>query len=354
MASIESSLATPSVRVPHLRPLNMGRLLDHTIRLYRRNFGRFLGIAALVQLPMTAVGLLYSGSMMAQVDGLYQVDPAAAIFASGGYLVLVIVARFWMQFGAATLAQSASDTYLEAPSTLRTTIRRAGTSWLNVIGAYILMFLVAAVMFLLFIIPLFGWIAAIPGVGMFGYFGAVVTSLLVPIMVLEKRSVTGGIARAWNLARTRFWWSFGFFTLLYIFSLLVLQGPIYLLTGILSLVAEGVLSELTIVLLSSVISALLSVIYYPIAIIGATLVYYDLRIRHEGLDLALRALPPDGDGRDAVDTAVRTPPATSQGFRPTWGEVGAFSLITIGSFVVVFGFFFLMGLAFFPFIEGGF
>ncbi|MCP4424404.1 MAG: hypothetical protein GY803_07935, partial [Chloroflexi bacterium] len=36
-----------------LRPLSIGELLDQVIRLYRRNFLTFIGIVALVQMPLT-------------------------------------------------------------------------------------------------------------------------------------------------------------------------------------------------------------------------------------------------------------------------------------------------------------
>ena len=53
--------------LPALRPLRLGELLDQAIRLYRRNFITFIGIIALVYVPLmilqTASTTLMTSSM---------------------------------------------------------------------------------------------------------------------------------------------------------------------------------------------------------------------------------------------------------------------------------------------------
>ena len=41
-----------------LKPRGIGELLDQAIRIYRRNFLTFVGIVAIVQIPLTLLGLL--------------------------------------------------------------------------------------------------------------------------------------------------------------------------------------------------------------------------------------------------------------------------------------------------------
>ena len=54
--------------LPALRPLGPGELLDQAIRLYRRNFLTFIGIIAVVYVPVmvlqTAATTLMSSSML--------------------------------------------------------------------------------------------------------------------------------------------------------------------------------------------------------------------------------------------------------------------------------------------------
>ena len=355
-AVIEPAVPTTPVHLTRLRPLDMGRMLDQAIRLYRRNFARFLLIAALVQLPSAVIILLStSGTLLAT----FEMDPARmdvnrVLGMSGILFVMSILSAAWAQFGACVLTQSASDAYLGAPSPLRSAVRRAGRAWLAVLAAYLLAFLTIIPLVILFIIPIIGWLAAIPGTGMVAYFMAVILPLMVPVIVIEKRTGRQGIARAWHLARARFWWMFGFFSILWLFSVLVVQGPLYLLTSVLSLVGDATLSPALLGVLSALLSFLLGVIYYPISVASAMLVYYDARVRSEGFDLALRTLPPENDGWASVDALLRTPPATSQRFRPTWGEVGAFSLIAIVAGVLFVAFALITSVTMLPLLQTGF
>ena len=42
---------------PRLRSIGLGELLDQAVRLYRRNFTRFIGMLALVQVPLALLQL---------------------------------------------------------------------------------------------------------------------------------------------------------------------------------------------------------------------------------------------------------------------------------------------------------
>lgn len=316
----------------------MGQIIDQAIRLYRRNFARFLGIAAIAQIPAALSGFLTTGaSSMPFADQIF--DEYASPMGGGTVflsLTLTLVAAVWTQVIGCVLVQSASDTYFGQPTTLGVAFRRVGSSWTAVIAAFLLLFLFAMPLVILFMIPIVGWLLAIPGAGMFIYFATVIVAILPSVIVLERRGARPGIARAWDLARRKFWWLFGFFLLLSLFAVLLTQGPTYLLTGLLFLLGDGVLSAETMFILTLVVSSLFAVLFYPIQIASATLAYYDTRIRYEGLDLALQTLmfEDDGsgvsDGLNAVDQVIRHPPPDHQRFRPTRGEWGAFSLITLG------------------------
>lgn len=45
----------------YLRPLSLGQLFDQAIRLYRRNFWKFVGIIAVVQIPYAALVFRIAG-----------------------------------------------------------------------------------------------------------------------------------------------------------------------------------------------------------------------------------------------------------------------------------------------------
>lgn len=329
-----------------LRPRSMGQIIDQAIRLYRRNFARFLGIAAIAQIPAALGGFMTLGmTAMPFVDQFSnQYSEAMAMGMALLNIAFMLIALVWTQLVGCVLLQSASDTYVGRRTTLGASFHRVGRSWMAVITAYLLFILAAIPIFIVFVIPIVGWLLAIPGFGMYIYFATVVMAFFAPVIVLEKRGARAGIARAWNLSRTNFWWLFAFFILLSIFAALITQGPTYLLSELLALIGDGILNIETMVVFNVLISSLFAVLFYPIQITSATLAYYDTRIRSEGLDLALQTVvlddeadhedPKDTDPEDAllgaIDTVIRNPPPTDQRFRPTGSEWRSFSLITLG------------------------
>ena len=64
---------------PDLRPLTLGEILDRAVRLYRRNFANFIGIIALVQVPLSIIQLLltvYNANKMVSVPSQFHLVPA--------------------------------------------------------------------------------------------------------------------------------------------------------------------------------------------------------------------------------------------------------------------------------------
>lgn len=55
--------AFSSQTAPRLRPMNLGDILDGTFRIYRANFLTFIGIVALLQVPMIILQLLLTLSL---------------------------------------------------------------------------------------------------------------------------------------------------------------------------------------------------------------------------------------------------------------------------------------------------
>src|SRR5512134_2410209 len=85
--------------LPALRPLRLGELLDQALRLYRRNFLTFIGIIALVYVPLmvlqTAANALMSGSALSAMTS----DPEA-LFTNYGFWIgwLGAIALAFIQF----------------------------------------------------------------------------------------------------------------------------------------------------------------------------------------------------------------------------------------------------------------
>ena len=69
-------------------PMGVGRILDRSFSMYRKNFVRFLTIVAVVQIPMALVGLLVLESAMSvQTSG--SSTPPYGLAIANGLLVFV-------------------------------------------------------------------------------------------------------------------------------------------------------------------------------------------------------------------------------------------------------------------------
>ena len=74
-----------------------------------------------------------------------------------------------------------------------------------------------------------GWLT---GPGVLFFVGLVVSPLVAPVVALEKLGVMDSIRRAWDLARSRFWWLIGYAFVLTLLGQLIVTGPVYLVSNV--------------------------------------------------------------------------------------------------------------------------
>src|SRR5678815_3008372 len=104
--------------LPTLRPLRLGELLDQAIRLYRRNFITFIGIIAMVYVPLMVLQIASTTLMTSSLSSLRSSSPEE-IFTNyaywGGMLSTLVVAflQFIFVQGIATgaLTRAVADNY---------------------------------------------------------------------------------------------------------------------------------------------------------------------------------------------------------------------------------------------------
>ena len=234
-----------------------------------------------------------------------------------------------------------ADDYLGKPIGIIESYRKIGSAWLSLVLAVLLVGLGYFGLLIVFIIPCIGWALAIPGVGMMVFFNTVVVPLIAPVIILERLSVTHSLGRAWNLARRRFWWSFGFMLLLTILAQAIILGPAVLFTALFVTSFEaGGASSTMLAVVQQLITTLLNVLYLPLQFTCITLLYFDIRIRTEGFDLALASVIEEQ--KDITDMSQDLPPSeTRLVFDGT--ETGYFVAITLGVAVIVGAIFLFFG-----------
>lgn len=262
-----------------LRPLGLGELLDQTFTLYRRHFWVFVGIMALPQLFMLAVGLsmeaLQASTSPQQAGG----DPQAAASAAFGigifFLVgmLVMLVAFYATYVLALAATvfAVSDVYLGRPTSVRAAYGRVrGKVW-RLLDVLISTGLRIVFGFMLLIIP--------------GVVLLIRYALAIPAAVLEDLKANAAMKRSAELAKGRYGRIFVVLLLFMILSwvaALLLQFPFQIAQAIYLQRGEMVP---WLGILANVGGFLAGLLVGPLMTIALALVYYDQRVRREAFDL---------------------------------------------------------------------
>jgi hypothetical protein len=261
-----------SATVPlRLRPLEVGDLLDETFRMYRRHFLLFAGLSVILSIPSAA---LSSFSYYALFSGLLEGGSAAAgqallqagtlVLYLAGALIAIALTPFF--YGAVTYA--ACESALGRPVTPGSVLSGVLRRYFPLLGYWLLI----GVMLVAFcLIPLWIWIWV-------GW------AVVMPAMFIENLGLGAAMGRSWRLVEGRWWRTF--FTLLLMFVIwfvarTALRAFIVLAQSLLQLVIPTV-AALWIAAASSVIVGSL---VNPLLQIAIVLIYFDLRVRREAIDL---------------------------------------------------------------------
>jgi membrane-anchored glycerophosphoryl diester phosphodiesterase (GDPDase) len=113
------------------------------------------------------------------------------------------------------------------------------------------------------------WIAAVPG------------------LVIQDWGATEALRCSWRLTRGQVWRCIGYRVLLFLLMGLVISAPVGVLQQIL-LIALPSSAFGTVTAVVTALSAMVNVLWQPFYVAAIVLLYYDLRVRREGYDLALQ------------------------------------------------------------------
>jgi len=315
-----------------LRPLSLAELLDRAFSLYRRHFLLFVGIMALPSVAMLIVAIL-----MQFMDGPAPAATGAAanpeeaigliVLVFGAFVLMMIL--YWITYAVALGASTAAvaEIYKAQPAT----IAGAYGAMRGRIGRLAWLLLQVGVR-LFGVLLLVGAAAALGGAG-FGVvlhpalgiaamvliFGggfllfcwmALRYAIVVPPAVLEDHTASESIARSVELTYGNRWRVL----VLLIFTgivnyagLMLFQWP-FLAAAMIA--GPETTTGFWLNLSGAVTGAAASAVTSPLAVVAMAVLYYDLRIRKEGLDLEIMiaglggdstsAPPPDAGGRGYI------------------------------------------------------
>lgn len=308
-----------------LRPLSSGELLDRSFALYRRHPLLFIGIMAVPSVFSLAIGLPFAiFTSVNRIDENSNLETMMPILIGMVIFILVFVTVYWMVYmvalGATTIA--VSEIYADRVATIGSAYARVRhmfgrLNWLAFLASLRLggagLGIIAVTGVLVAItrsVPLLS--AVILMIGMLAAFVVSMWMMLryavvVPALVLEQ--IRAGEAIRRSIALTSGY--LGRVILLFVcvivisyVSVLIFQMP-FTVASVMAGPESAAAMWFTIV--GTISSTIGSTLTAPIMIIGFVVLYYDLRIRKEALDLDMMIQALDTGSSGATMTAPAVP-----------------------------------------------
>jgi membrane-anchored glycerophosphoryl diester phosphodiesterase (GDPDase) len=270
-----------SAPVPlRLRPLEIGDLLDETFRMYRRHFLLFAGISALVSVPVAGLwGYLYFslfGDYLQQVGNgqSFDVSPSGLV----GALVVSVVRLLLVPFNYGAVTYAVCESAQGHPVTAWGVIRGVMRKYFQIFG-YALAIVLMGLMFCLLPLWIWIWVAWVA---------------VLPVLFIENIGLIDAMGRSWRLVEGRWWRTFLILLLVFVLVYVVQTALGAFVLGA-QLLVEVILSSVATTWIFAAASIVVASLVNPILQIAVVLVYFDLRVRREAIDLfqlAQRAATP--------------------------------------------------------------
>ncbi len=266
-------------RLADLKPRTIWEIIDDAFDLYRERFALLAGVSAAVFAPAFLLFITLGVGGLKTYTGVADGPGGLRDWAINmAWLIPTMVLAYMLQFGATAVA--VRDILTGVPSTVasvyRSTFRRFLPLLLAALG-----------------ISLFGLIWACTWIG--PAVVAIYYCFTVHGILLEDRKLGDSLKRSVDMAKNYFGKSFGLFCLMgFILGALVL-GMVGLVTAGFAILPkesgttapfESQTVQNTVM---AVASSLITVLVAPLPAIATTLLYYDLRVRREGLDIESEA-----------------------------------------------------------------
>lgn len=291
----------PTARIFELRPMSIGDLLDRVVYFYRNHFGAILLYSTILNIPTTVFFFISSvvgnlpllaPEMVAENPGLILSSSLLVLAAS---LALSLVSGFAVAFQVTGIAVAVRDFLLEGK---RSSI---GDMWSAVRAK------LGKVVALVFVLILFGLMVGIPtlilmvtvigspfALAILTLFGFAV-SLSYSIVMYEERDAVEALRRGWLLVCGGGRRILAFFVLYYIFSLFI-GGMVVGVLGIVGGIGMGMTENPIFLTVIQPLAQLVVLVFVnPLLYAATSMLYFDLRIRSEGLDVALMSQTAAGE-----------------------------------------------------------
>jgi hypothetical protein len=308
-------MVTPTRR---LGPMGLGDVMDETIRVYRAGFRTFVGAMAVPMIPLVILVILFFAAFAAGIVTRTEfMEPSVLIV--GGILAGVVFGLCYLVLiilGGAASASITRDLWRGEQTSIRRGYAEAGRRFWSLLGAALLVLLAIIGLYLvsipLLVTMVVGWLVVPIGLivwfvnpaarrpwlkwaiilctplGLAIYFFGL-WSLYIQSVVIEGLGPVDALRRSKQLVQGYWWRVFGTVVLMSILVGILQAIPQYLFAAIggVILVTDPGSSAGFVVgqVFSNIGTAIGWAMFGAVTFIALTIVYYDLRVRKEALDL---------------------------------------------------------------------
>jgi hypothetical protein len=250
-----------------IRPRSVSELVDAAFQVLRGGYAQYVMLMGLAYVPWLIVIMITSRSLLTGAP----TDPGAFTRS----FVLSIGGMIWFSVIDGAMTVAASQGYLGQRVDVGAAFGRA----LSQIGALVG---VAIARVLLIFIGLVLLIA--PGLYFLARYAVAPAAA-----VIERAGLFGSMGRASALSDGFKWHVLKTLLLVWVIYLVLSTALVAMLAGAVAGAGLGAAGSVRYLYLTQIVSALFTILVYPLVSIVQTLLYYDLRIRKEAYDIELMA-----------------------------------------------------------------
>jgi hypothetical protein len=292
-----------------MRPLNLGETLDASIKIVRSRWRTLATVMVVIALPIQVANII----IIKLTTDVYQIgtsfsstaDTATTYSDEGAYVAgqtaMIALSILGYLLGIVACYRAVADTYLGRETSARASLRYAG----NRLGATLWLTIVLVLGLLAGFLALF-----LPGIWLY-----IAWAVVYPVMLVEGTGGVGALKRSFTLVQTRWWATAGRMVVTFI-----LVGVVTVVAGVVFLAPTELFIDDTsfgALILEHTANLVVSLVTTPFVAAVTTLVYFDLRVRKEGFDLARLAEGPAGPTAFDPPSA---PPAPAAPPAPLWSS----------------------------------
>lgn len=237
--------------------------------MYRRHFLLFAGLSVILSIPSAALSgyssyVLFNGLLQSSSSNTGLLAGALLAFAIVG---VVILALSPFLYGAITYA--ACESALGRPVSAIEIVRGVMHRYFSLLGFGLILGLIVGVGFCL--VPLWVWLS-------------VNWIVVIPVMYVEDVGLGAAMTRSWRLVEGRWWRTF---LILFLISIVFVAARLALsaFIALAQLLLAIVFPSVVILWITSAVTVVADSVVNPVIQISIVLIYFDLRVRREALDL---------------------------------------------------------------------